>query len=196
MTIGDAITICLVLLALWTFIPRSLRTALRGGLEPTVIALASVVRAGTRIAAHALTEMAYKVLIGQVPPPSVKRSDATKIDYVAPLVLQTGSASPEPLPVRADTHQPGSVELDENAQGVKTPTFDITARLSREELITLLAVQKTPTGEYAYSANRITEFVGGTAAEVKRQIADIRTPPKVEPPPERGKSLRRPAEGW
>lgn len=85
MTIGDAVTICLVLLALWTFIPRPFRAALRGGLEPTVIALASVVRAGTRVAAHIITELAYRVLIGQVPPPRVK----PPAHYVAPIDQDT-----------------------------------------------------------------------------------------------------------
>lgn len=107
----------------------------------------------------------------------------------------------EPLPVRGQQNQLESVEpakiepLDEPAP------VAISAQLSQTELIAVLAVQKNAAGGYRYSANQITGFIGGTAADVKKIIADIRTPPKVEPPPEptqpeRGKSLRRPAEGW
>ena len=102
----------------------------------------------------------------------------------------------EPLPVRAQTHQIEPVEPAKNEPVREPAAIVITARLERAELITLLAVQKNADGGYAFSANKITEFVGGTAAEVKAQIAAIRNPTKQAEPPERGKSLRRPAEGW
>lgn len=196
MTIEDAITICLVVLALWTFIPRSFRAALRGGLEPTVIAVAEVVRRGTRTAARVIADLAYTVLIGQ---PRVNNFDAPKADYVAPIQPQTAAAPPEPAAVLAGTHQPGSIELPKNNDMPDPPQVVINARLSKAELITLLAVQKKDDGAYLYSSNQITAFVGGTAADVKRLIAEIREPvkPVEETPPQgRGKSLRKPAEGW
>lgn len=127
MTIGDAVTICLVLLALWTFIPRSLRTALRGGLEPTVIALASVVRAGTRVAAHVLTELAYKVLIGQVPPHHVKTpanyvalvDQDTPLEFVAAPVAATDREAAQPI---AKPATPDNAELPRNDRNAALPT--------------------------------------------------------------------------
>jgi len=205
MDIGDAVTICLVLLALWTFIPRSFRSALRGGLEPSVVALARAVELATRAAAHVLIELAYKVLIGQVPPASPPRSIASKIDYVAPV------PAPEPVrelaapPVREavlpHVHQVEPSEPAENKPASEPNELTVNAHLSRPDLIALLAVQKNDDGSYRFSSNQITGFVGGTAAEVKKQIADIREKPAPVAPPApdasaRGKSLRRPAEGW
>jgi len=102
----------------------------------------------------------------------------------------------EPLAVRGQTHQIEPSEPAKNEPAREPSAIAITARLGRAELITLLAVQKNADGSYTFSANKITEFVGGTAAEVKAQIAAIRNPPKQAEPPERGKSLRRPLQGW
>lgn len=200
MDIGDAVTICLVLLALWTFIPRSFRSALRGGLEPTVVALARAVESATRAAAHVLIELAYRVLIGQVPPPRAERTTPKK-DYVAPqLVREPVRLAPEPLeplPVLPHLHQVELGEPAKNEPPEEPPTPTVNEHMNRAEIIALLAVQKKADGAYVYSSNQITAFVGGTAAEVKKQIAELRDQPKsTEPAPERGKSLRRPAEGW
>ena len=199
MTLGDAVTICLVLVALWTLIPRALRAAIRGGLEPTVIALAGAVRALSHGAAHILGELAYKVLIGQPRPQSVKGFAQPDNHSVESSAARTTSDADRTAPVRPDTYQVELVEAPKNADVPILPQIAINAHLSRPELITLLAVQKTAAGEYAYSANKILALVGGTAADVMAQIAAIRNPPKPapEPPqPERGKSLRRPAGGW
>lgn len=199
MTVGDAITICLILLALWTFIPRVFRRAIRDGLEPTVVALAGAVRTLSRRAAHIIMELAYKVLIGQPRPQSVKRFAQTIDHSVKPEAPRTDAPAERSTPVRADTYQPASVEAPKNEDVPDRVHIDINAHMSKVELITLLSVQKTTTGEYTYSANKILALVGGTAADVMAQIAAIRNPPKptTDPPQgERGKSLRRPAEGW
>lgn len=123
-------------------------------------------------------------------------------DYVEPGAgsepVRTPAAPPEPVAVRAHQNRIDPSEPDQIEPPREPSAIVITARLERAELITLLAVQKNADGSYAFSANKITEFVGGTAADVKAQIAAIRTPPKPEAPAqnERGKSLRRPAEGW
>lgn len=83
----------------------------------------------------------------------------------------------------------------------KAPEMLQLSKSERHDMIDFLARELGETGVYRHSANTILKMVGGTAADVKKIIADIRTPPKVEPPPEptqpeRGKSLRRPAEGW
>lgn len=199
MTVGDAITICLILLALWTFIPRVFRRAIRDGLEPTVIALAGAVRTYSRHAAHIIMDLAYKVLIGQPRPQSVKRFAQTIDHSVKPEAPRTEASVERSTSVRPDTYQPASVEAPENEVVLNRAHIDINAHMPKTELITLLAVQKTATGEYVYSANKILALVGGTAADVMAQIAAIRNPPKPTPEPaqgERGKSLRRPAEGW
>lgn len=67
----------------------------------------------------------------------------------------------------------------------------ISHKMSRKELTILLAAQKTDEGAYRWSANKIADFVGGTSAEVKGWVADVRG--RKEPA---ATSLRRPANGW
>lgn len=67
-------------------------------------------------------------------------------------------------------------------------------RLSRQEEIVILAIQRDASGAYRHSANEITKFMGGTAADVKEQIRAVRDPkPEAEPP---AQSIKRPADGW
>jgi hypothetical protein len=66
--------------------------------------------------------------------------------------------------------------------------------LTRAEEIALLAVQRNDDGSYRHSANKICELMGGTAAEVKAQVATIRGPAKPKAPV--GTPLKRPANGW
>lgn len=196
MNIGDVVTIGLILVALWTFIPSQHRATLRGGLEPTVIALAGFVRRGSKAVAYVIADLAYVVFVGQ--PRIVKSFDSSGADYVAQRAPRTAPEPPEPAVVRADVHQLGSGEPAKNGDVAELPRIDINARMTRAELITLLAVQKAEDGAYRYSANQITGFVGGTAADVKKLIAEIREPvaPLPAPTVERGKSLQRPAGGW
>ncbi len=125
----------------------------------------------------------------------VKTSEDAADDMSTPV---TPNSTAEPVVVRAQTHQIEPVEPAKNEPVREPAAIAITARLERAELITLLAVQKNADGGYTFSSNKITEFVGGTASEVKAQIAMIRNPtaPKPAAQNERGKTLRRPAEGW
>ena len=84
----------------------------------------------------------------------------------------------------AEPAEPGDSEPDEN-------TF--ARQLAREELIIMLAVQRRENGDYLFSANEITKFVGGAAATVKNTIANVRGR-KETPPPAR--SITRPPNGW
>ena len=145
----------------------------------------------------------------QPPPPA-----RFEVKHFAPDALwqaQAVRADVEPVRQQAEPTEPVAVRGQQNqvepVEPAKIEPLDepapvaISAQLNQTELIAVLAVQKNAAGGYRYSANQITGFIGGTAADVKKIIADIRTPPKVEPPPEpaqpeRGKSLRRPAEGW
>lgn len=68
MELQDLITIALVLVCAWTFIPRHLRRAFRSGLEPAVIAFAETMRDASRAVGKALTHLAYRGLLG-VPVP-------------------------------------------------------------------------------------------------------------------------------
>jgi len=62
--------------------------------------------------------------------------------------------------------------------------------MSRSALIALLSVQKTETGSYRWTANQIAAFVGGTRAEVLKEIALYRpTPPSPA-------QIKRPVNGW
>ena len=84
----------------------------------------------------------------------------------------------------AEPGEPGDLEPDEKS---------FARQLEREELIIMLAVQRRPNGDYLYSANDITKFVGGAAASVKNTIANVRGRKETPPP---AKSLSRPVNGW
>ena len=78
--------------------------------------------------------------------------------------------------------------------GEDEPTEKSFARqLAREELIITLAVQRKENGDYLFSANDITKFVGGAAAPIKNTIANVRG--KREAPPA-SRSVQRPLNGW
>lgn len=139
------------------------------------------------------------------PPPPARFEVKHFAPYVAPV------PAPEPVreiaapPVREavlpHVHQVEPSEPAENEPASEPTELTVSAHLSRPDLIALLAVQKNDDGSYRFSSNQITGFVGGTAAEVKKQIAEIREKPAPVAPPApdasaRGKSLRRPAEGW
>lgn len=115
-------------------------------------------------------------------------------------LVRTDAEPLEPVAVLGQQNQPEPVEPAKIEPPDEPALVAISAQLSQTELIAVLAVQKNLTGGYRYSANEITRFIGGTAADVKKIIADIRNPPRPEPPApaqaEHGKSLRRPAEGW
>lgn len=92
-------------------------------------------------------------------------------------------------PVRGQQHQAEPQEPGENEPGEKS----FARQLAREELIVMLAVQRKDNGDYLFSANEITKFVGGAAAPVKNTIANVRGRKEVPPP---AKSLTRPVNGW
>lgn len=92
MNLSDLVTIGLVCVALWTFIPRHIRRALRLGLEPTVVVVADSVRSGTRVGWKLFTRLAYKVLIGRdIDAPVIvnsMESDDEKEDIALPATKQ------------------------------------------------------------------------------------------------------------
>jgi hypothetical protein len=53
----------------------------------------------------------------------------------------------------------------------------ISRRLSDQDMIALLAVQRTSKGKLRYSANQIAQLVGGSRAEVLALIKTIREGP-------------------
>lgn len=91
--------------------------------------------------------------------------------------------------VLAQQHQVEPVEPGKSEPGEKS----FARQLAREELIITLAVQRKDNGDYLFSANQITAFVGGAAAPVKATIANVRGKKETSPPV---KSLHRPANGW
>ena len=68
-----------------------------------------------------------------------------------------------------------------------------TRQLAKEELIILLAIQRNANGDYIWSANQITSFVGGAAAPIKATVATVRGKKETPAP---GAPLRRPVNGW
>ena len=102
-------------------------------------------------------------------------SDATGTGSLAPVPGQQHQVEPDLLT---------NLEPDEKA---------FARQLAREELIITLAVQRNENGDYLFSANQITSFVGGAAAPVKSTIANVRGK-KETPPPAR--SIARPPDGW
>lgn len=89
---------------------------------------------------------------------------------------------------------PETYQLEPSAPAVLEPAHEpapVSHNMTKKELTILLAVQKDSDGAYRFSANKIAEFVGGTSAEVKGWVADVRG--KREPA---SSSMRRPANGW
>jgi hypothetical protein len=110
MELQDLITLLLLLACVWTFIPRHVRLAVRSGLSPSVAALAESLRIGTRIAANALTHLAYRGLLG-VPIPIIEPPDAPEseparsVEIPPPAAVEphaNGSQNPSELALNAD----------------------------------------------------------------------------------------------
>lgn len=110
------------------------------------------------------------------PAPADRPSSASGSQWVEPVKIpDTSQAEPIELPVRDPPDE---------------PVF-YSHKMSRKELTILLAAQRDGEGQYRFSANKIAEFVGGTGAEVKGWVADVRG--RKEPA---AATLRRPANGW
>ncbi len=92
--------------------------------------------------------------------------------------------------VLADAHQvngPEPIEIEPASE------LGSLRNMSRKDLVILLAVQRNSDDSYRWSANDITKFVGGTAADVKAVIAAVRGPKSVPTTPA---SVPRPKGGW
>lgn len=132
---------------------------------------------------------------------SVNRFEAAPFDYVEraaasepPRTVSETPRNTTPAPV---TQQAEAVTKQEIETPAPTPEVTISSHLNKTELITLLAVQKKPDGDYTYSANQIRNFVGGTAADVHALIAELRGTRKDEPKAHaKGERIARPPEGW
>lgn len=98
----------------------------------------------------------------------------------------------EPAAVRSQQNQ---IEPEEPAQNEPVHEPTQLYRLSRQEEIITLAIQRDASGAYRHSANDITKFMGGTAADVKEQIRAIRDPKPAHEPPAPAR-VDRPANGW
>jgi hypothetical protein len=99
-----------------------------------------------------------------------------------------GSRRVEPVKI------PDAPQVEPDEPAVSEPPTDplvISHKMGRKELTILLAAQRDDVGQYRFSANKIAEFVGGTSAEVKGWVADVRG--RKEPA---ANTLRRPANGW
>jgi hypothetical protein len=108
-------------------------------------------------------------------------------------IARTGSEPLEPIPVRAHQNQIEPLEPAENEPPIALASL---RNMRDEELIALLAVMRSPNGGYRFSANEILKIVGGTAADVKAQVAALR--PKAGAPAAQrpGGPLYRPENGW
>lgn len=72
---GDVLTIALVLVALWTFLPRHLRRAMWSALSPALTTLLDTLHEGALVLRKGLTVVGYKVLIGNMPMSSSAAAD-------------------------------------------------------------------------------------------------------------------------
>lgn len=129
--------------------------------------------------------------------PAPKRK---RVRYVVVRRARSTQPAARSTPLRTDTQRAEIDEAAKNSEAESTPEVAISARLEKRELITLLAVQKNADGGYTYSANKIRDFVGGTASEVYALIREIRGEDKAATPEPKthakGARLERPAEGW
>lgn len=118
-------------------------------------------------------------------------------------------AGPAPAPPAQVGDRPSSAASSQRVDPPKTPgtsqpepsdlavlgpsrdPFIISHNMTKKELTILLAVQRDGDGAYRFSANRIAEFVGGTSAEVKGWVAEVRG--RREPA---SSTMYRPTNGW
>ncbi len=124
-----------------------------------------------------------------------------------PLMSNAGDDQPgrEDARTSADDGSPGSddpvrghqYQVEPDLASVREPEREPASlhRMSRAEEIAMLTVQRNDDGGYRHSANKIAELMGGTAADVKGQVAAIRGPAKPAQPPASARAVR-PANGW
>lgn len=110
---------------------------------------------------------------------------SVRMRYVVVTSSETDEDEPENDPVPVLAPPPTKLVLADT-DAVRASTDDRTGtkvvrlsqRMSDEECITWLAVQKTPEGKDRFSANKIADLVGGTRADVLNQIRAIRSLPR------------------
>lgn len=169
MEFSDLLTIVLVLVALWTFIPRHLRHAVSAGLNPAVGALAHAVREVTRYALKGLTVAAYRGLLG-VPVPSVKSEDK---------------------PEEIEDVAPPATTLQNSNNAIATPATDSNALLFQQRAADLaLAVKAGKIGQtagiklyFGVSPSSTNPRYLAARAALKEELAKL-DPPKYRRTPE------------
>lgn len=108
---------------------------------------------------------------------------------IEPVRAGGSTGSNDPVPGLLNQVEP--VEPQE-IEPVREPV--ILHNLSRAALIALLAVQKNDSNGYRFSKNQIAAFVGGTKADILKEIDLYRDPqPAKQPVPTRAD---RPVNGW
>lgn len=121
------------------------------------------------------------------------RSEEAEAEPGAAGTGSVGAQTSSHDPVLAGTHQVEPEEPYQNEPG-REPSSSL-RNLSRLEEIVWLATLRNEDGNYRHSANEITKFVGGTAADVKATIAAVRA--KSTPAPKPSSRLDRdPVNGW
>lgn len=124
MELGDLVTVVLVGAALWTFLPRRFRLALRSGFGPTVFALVDGVRAVKQPALKCLTFVGYRVLIGRDVSRRTMSSTEENEDAdqpAVPPVVITRTAATTPIAINSNEY---NNKLSDNARR----DFETTAR--------------------------------------------------------------------
>jgi len=109
---------------------------------------------------------------------------SVQIERTAPATSTALGSTSTHHAVLPDTHQ-----AEPSALLHSEPPLNL-HNMSRPALIALISVQKTETGAYRWTANQIAAFVGGTRAEVLKEIAQYR-PPLPAPA-----QIKRPVNGW
>lgn len=84
-------------------------------------------------------------------------------------------APPLPMPVLADT---GAVLAGSSDRTSPPVVRGISRKMSDVEITALLSIQRTPEGQYRFSANKIFALVGGTRDEVLGHVRAIRNLPQ------------------
>lgn len=118
----------MVSVALWTFIPRHIRHALRSGLAPAVVVLSETVLDVVSVAGKALTHVAYRGLLGVPVPPDV--------------IVKSEEVEEEELEIA-----PPATTLQNNNNGVAMPATDNNDLLLAEKLA--IMVREGKIGETA-----------------------------------------------
>jgi len=172
MELTDWLTVALVLVGVWTFVPRRYRRALYAGLSPAIVALLDTLHDGATILRKVVTHVAYRGLLGVPVPGEITVKPEEDEDETEDVALT-------------------ATKTQDNNNPIATPTTDSNALLFQNTAANLaLAVKAGKMGEtegiklyFGVSPSSSNPRYIAARAALKAELAKL-DPPKFRRTPE------------